>query len=87
MKDLKKVIAESVVNSRSKHYVRETVNQILGEDISVGQKVAATDDVISGMSGMRGVIKKISDSNPGFATVESENGTQYEMQVSLLIPV
>lgn len=86
MKDIKKIIAESVA-SKGKNYVREAVHQILGEDISSGQTVAVVDDPISGMTGAKGKVKSISDSNPGFASVELENGTQVQMQTSLLVPV
>lgn len=86
MKDINKVIAESV-RSNSKHYVREAVNQLLGEDITSGQTVAVVDDPISGINGIKGKVKKISDSNPGFAEVESDNGTVYNMQTSLLVPI
>ena len=34
-----------------------------------------------------GKVKSISDSNPGFADVELENGTTVKMQTSLLVPV
>ena len=86
MKDIKKIISESVENG-GKNYVREAVHQILGEDISAGQTVAVVDDPISGMTGAKGKVKGISDSNPGFADVELENGTQVKMQTSLLVPV
>ena len=86
MKDMNKIITESV-QSGSKNYVREAVCQILGEDIAAGQKVAVIDDPISGYSGARATVKKISDSNPGFAECELENGTQVMMQTSLLVPV
>jgi hypothetical protein len=86
MKDLKKIISESVVNG-GKNYVSEAVNQILGEDVSSGQTVAVVDDPISGMTGAKGKVKSISDSNPGFADVELENGTTVKMQTSLLVPV
>lgn len=86
MKDIKRIISESVVHG-GKDYVREAVHQILGEDITVGQKVAVIDDVISGYTGAKGTIKKISDSNPGFAEVALENGTEVQMQTSLLVPV
>ncbi len=86
MKDIKKIIAESVQNG-GKNYVREAVNQILGEDITTGQTVAVIDDPISGMTGAKGKVKSISDANSGFASVELENGTQFQMQTSLLVPV
>ena len=86
MKDIKKIIAESVVKG-GKNYVRESVNQILGEDITSGQTVAVVDDPISGMTGAKGKVKSISDANSGFAQVELENGTQVQMQTSLLVPV
>ena len=86
MKDIKKIIAESVA-SKGRNYVREAVHQILGEDISAGQTVAVVDDPISGMTGAKGKVKSISDSNPGFAAIELENGTQVQMQTSLLVPV
>lgn len=86
MKDIKKIIAESV-ETGGKDYVRKAVNQILGEDITSGQTVAVVDDPISGMTGAKGKVKAISDSNPGFADVELENGTLVKMQTSLLVPV
>lgn len=86
MKDIKKIITESVQNG-GKDYVRSAVHQILGEDISAGQTVAVVDDPISGFSGAKGKIKSISDANPGFASVEMENGTTVQMQTSLLVPV
>jgi hypothetical protein len=86
MKDIKKIIAESV-QSGGKNYVREAVHQILGEDITTGQTVAVVDDPISGMTGAKGKVKAISDANSGFADVELENGTQVKMQTSLLVPV
>jgi hypothetical protein len=86
MKDIKKIIAESVERG-GKNYVKEAVHQILGEDIASGQTVAVVDDPISGMTGARAKVKKISDSNPGFAECELENGTTVQMQTSLLVPV
>lgn len=86
MKDIKTIIAESVQNG-GKNFVREAVHQILGEDISAGQKVAVVDDPISGYTGAKATVKKISDSNPGFAECELENGTTVQMQTSLLVPV
>jgi hypothetical protein len=87
MKDIKTIIAESVINGGRKTYVQEAVHQILGEDIKSGQNVAVIDDVISGYTGAKGKVKSISDSNPGFADVELENGTTVKMQTSLLVPV
>lgn len=86
MKDIKQIISESVTNG-GKNYVREAVSQILGEDITSGQKVAVVDDPISGYTGAKATVKKISDSNPGFAECELENGTTVQMQTSLLVPV
>ena len=86
MKDIKRIISESV-QSESRNYVREAVNQILGEDITSGQTVAVVDDPISGFTGAKGKVKAISDANSGFADVELENGTQVKMQTSLLVPV
>ena len=86
MKDIKKIIAESVENG-GKNYVRSAVNQILGEDITSGQTVAVVDDPISGFTGAKGKVKCISDSNPGFAEIALENGTTVLMQTSLLVPV
>jgi hypothetical protein len=87
MKDLKTIITESVVNGNKKTFVQEAVHQILGEDIKSGQTVAVVDDPISGYTGARAKVKKISDSNPGFAECELENGTTVQMQTSLLVPV
>jgi len=84
--NIKKIIAESV-EAGGKDYVRSAVNQILGEDITSGQTVAVVDDPISGMTGAKGKVKAISDSNPGFCDVELENGTTVKMQTSLLVPV
>ena len=84
--NIKQIIVESVA-SGSRNYAQEAVNQILGEDVKSGQTVAVIDDVISGYSGAKGKVKKISDSNPGFAEVELENGTTIQMQSSLLVPV
>lgn len=86
MKDIKKIISESVTNG-GKNFVQEAVSQLLGEDITAGQTVAVIDDVISGYSGAKGKVKSISDANPGFASVALENGTECQMQTSLLIPV
>jgi hypothetical protein len=86
MKDLKLVINETVERG-GKNFVREAVNRILSEDISTGQTVAVVDDPISGYSGAKGKVRAISDSNPGFAEVELENGTKVQMQTSLLVPV
>jgi hypothetical protein len=86
MKDIKRIIAESVVKP-SKTCVQEAVHQILGEDVKAGNSVAVIDDVISGYTGAKGKVKSISDSNPGFAEVELENGTTVQMQTSLLVPV
>lgn len=86
MKDIKKIIAEAAIKD-GKTCVREAVHQILGEDIKSGQTVAVVDDPISGMTGAKGKVKTISDSNPGFADVELENGTTVKMQTSLLVPV
>ena len=86
MKDLKNIITEAV-QTGGKKYVQAAVHQILGEDISTGQKVAVVDDPISGYSGAKATVKKISDSNTGFAEVELENGTLIHMQTSLLVPV
>jgi hypothetical protein len=80
------VIAESV-NSGSRNFVKEAVNQILGEDVKVGDTVAVIDDPISGLSGAKGRIKSISDANPGFAQVSLESGVEVPMQTSLLVPV
>ena len=86
MKDITKIVTESVTGSR-KNYVREAVGNLLGGDISSGQNVAVIDDVISGYSGARGKVKSVSDSNPGFATVALESGVEVQMQTSLLVPV
>ena len=86
MKDIKKIITESVENG-GKNYVRSAVNQILGEDITSGQTVAVVDDPISGFTGAKGKVKSISDSNPGFAEIALENGTTVLMQTSLLVSV
>jgi hypothetical protein len=86
MKDIKRIISEATTSS-SRNYVQEAVNEMLGSDVKVGQTVAVVDDPIMGMSGLKGKVKKISDSNPGFAEVESQNGTLYQMQMSLLVPV
>jgi len=84
--NIKNVITEAV-SSGSRNYVQEAVNQLLGEDVKSGQTVAVVDDPISGMTGLKGKVRKISDSNPGFAEIESENGTIYNMQTSLLVPI
>jgi hypothetical protein len=87
MKDIKKIV-ESVNNGKGrKAEITEAVNQILGEDVKPGQTVAVVDDPISGINGLKGKVKSLSDANPGFAEVESENGTLYQMQTSLLVPV
>lgn len=86
MKDLKRIINETVERG-GKTYVRDAVNRILSEDISTGQTVAVVDDPISGYSGAKGKVRSISDSNPGFAEIELENGTKVQMQTSLLVPV
>ena len=86
MKDINKVITESV-NSGRKNYIREAVNQLLGEDITSGQTVAIIDDVIGGATGAKGKVKSLSDANSGFATVTLEGGTEVIVQSSLLVPV
>lgn len=86
MADIKQIIAEAVAPGK-RNFVKEAVHQLLGEDISTGQKVAVVDDPISGLTGSRATVKKISDSNPGFAECELENGKSFFMQTSLLIPV
>ena len=86
MKDIKQIVAESVENG-NKNYIREAVNMLLGGDVKSGQTVAVVDDPISGMTGLKGKVRKISDANPGFAEVEGENGASYQMQTSLLVPV
>jgi len=84
--NIKQIISEATTNAK-RTYVQEAVNRILGEDVKTGQTVAVVDDPIMGLSGMKGKVKKISDSNPGYAEVESDNGTVYQMQTSLLVPV
>lgn len=86
MKDIKQVITEAVATG-GRNYVRSAVNQILGEDVQVGNTVAVVDDPISGMTGAKGKVRHISDANSGFAKVELENGTEVQMQTSLLVPV
>ena len=87
MKDITKIITESVTNG-DKNYVQRAVSQILGEDISVGQTVACVEDPIQGMgSGTKGKVKSINSSNSGFATVAMENGTELQLQTSLLVPI
>lgn len=85
MKDIRQIISET--QNGGKQSIQEAVNQILGEDVKVGQSVAVIDDPISGYSGAKAKVKKISDSNPGFAECELENGTSVQMQTSLLVPV
>lgn len=84
--NIKSIINESTTKS-SKNFVATAVNQILGEDIKPGQTAAVVDDPISGYTGAKVKIKKISDSNPGFAECELESGTTVQMQTSLLVPV
>ena len=84
--NLTNVITEALA-VKDRNFARTATNKILGEDISVGKDVAVIDDVISGYSGARGKVRSVSDSNPGFARVQLENGTEVEMQTSLLIPV
>lgn len=86
MKDIKTIIAESV-NSGNRNYVRNAVNQILGEGIEAGTTVAVVDDPISGFTGAKGKVKSTSEANAGFVSVELENGTTVQMQSSLLVPV
>lgn len=86
MKDIKQIINESIQDG-GRNFVQVAANRILSEDISTGQTVAVIDDPISGYSGAKGKVRKISDSNSGFATVELENGTEVQMQTSLLVPV
>jgi len=86
MKDIRKIISESCV-SGNRNYIKEAVNQILGEDVKPGQTVAVIDDVITGMTGAKGKVKSTNEANPGFVDVELENGTTMPMQASLLIPV
>jgi hypothetical protein len=80
-------IVENALNDRSQNSVKKAVNAILGESVSVGTSVAVIDDPISGYTGAKGKVKSISDANPGFASVELENGSTVQMQTSLLIPV
>lgn len=86
MKDIKHIVAEAT-EGQSKDYVREAVNQILGEDITAGQTVAVIDDPIYGLSGSKGKVKGESSKGSGFVDVELENGTKMPMQSSLLVPV
>ena len=86
MKDLNKIVTESVASKRPT-YVQEAVNQILGEDITAGTTVAVIDDPIYGMSGAKGRVRGDSDKSGGFCDVELENGTKMPMQKSLLVPV
>lgn len=86
MKDIKKIIAESVQNG-GKDYVREAVHRILGEDITSGQTVAVIDDPINGLSGSKAKVRSTSTANPGFVECELENGTMVNLQSSLLVPV
>lgn len=86
MKDIKGIVTEAIQSGR-RDYVRTAANAILSEDVSTGQTVAVVDDPISGMTGAKGKVRSISDSNPGFAEVELENGTKVQMQTSLLVPV
>lgn len=83
---LNQIIAESTQSGR-KNFVQESVNKILGEDVSVGQTVAVVDDPIHGFSGAKGKVRSISDANPGFAKITLENGSEIDMQTSLLVPV
>lgn len=86
MNNAPKIVNEAIATG-GKHFVRTATNRLLGEDITSGTKVAVIDDTITGMSGAKGIVRKISDANPGFADVELENGTTMPMQTSLLIPV
>jgi len=86
MNDATKIVTEAIARG-GKGFVREAVNALLGEGIESGQTVAVVDDPISGYSGAKGTVRKISDSNPGFAEVELESGTKVQMQTSLLVPV
>ncbi len=83
---MKQVIAESL-KSDSKTAIQDAVNNILGEDIKAGATVAVVDDPISGMTGAKGKVRSTSEANPGFVSVELENGTTVQMQSSLLVPV
>lgn len=85
--NLNAIISETVAVGGKRDFVREAVNRILSEDIQTGQTVAVVDDPISGYTGAKGRVRAISDSNPGFATVSLENGTEVQMQTSLLVPV
>lgn len=84
--DISRTVNESLA-AGGRNVVRNTVNLLLSEGIEVGQTVAVVDDPISGYTGAKGKVRSISDSNPGFVSVALENGTQVEMQSSLLVPV
>jgi hypothetical protein len=86
MKDIKQIVNEAV-ESRSRNYVQEAVDQLLGEDIKSGATVAVVDDPIYGYSGAKGKAKGESAKGSGFVDVELENGTTMPMQSSLLVPV
>lgn len=84
--NINKIVVEAVQSGR-KGYVREAVNRLLGEGIESGTTVAVIDDPISGYSGARAKVRKVSDANPGFVECELDNGTTVQMQSSLLVPV
>jgi hypothetical protein len=86
MKDIKTVVTESI-QSGSKNYVAEAVNNLLGGDVASGKTVAVIDDPIYGFSGAKGKVKGESRQGSGFVDVELENGTTMPMQTSLLVPV
>lgn len=86
MNDIRKTVTEAIATG-GRAFVKTAVNRLLGEDIKTGQTVAVVDDPISGFSGAKGRVASLSDSNPGFAEVELENGTRVQMQTSLLVPV
>jgi len=86
MKDIQKIVAESVQNG-GKNYISEAVNMLLGGDVKAGDTVAVVDDPIYGYSGAKGKIKGESKKGSGFVEVELENGTTMNMQTSLLVNV
>ena len=86
MKDIKQTITESIQDG-GRNFVQVAASRILSEDISTGQTVAVIDDPITGYSGAKAKVRKISDANPGFAECEMENGVTLQLQTSLLVPV
>ena len=87
MKNINESI-EKVSRGLTKMTVQEAVEEILGDFVGVGDKVALVDEdaINGGYAGAKGTVKKC-DKESAWADVELENGTVVQCQRSLLIPI